>query len=171
MGQKNSSNFLSGGGFIVDPEIGRLTNGKFQLSFVIKRQSRHVYVAFKHPIVQKFARRNEFINARFTDMGNDTMAVLIQSHPLPTRWRSIPWDKIRCAPLDGHPDIKPFCDHEGLIFYRHARDLKQYILKLKNGSITRAKHIALWNQILMHNLPGDFQNHNTDVATLHFKNI
>jgi len=128
-----------------------------------------IYRGLRRDRSKLFADKYKFVNGTFTCKKGKVVIVLNGFHKIPP-YRKIRWDDIRCAQLTRDIKVSP-CTYgrpRDKVFYRKAKNLKEYITKINNNSITYPQHVLLINAIFSI-LPSKFVNSNGELAVLHFK--
>lgn len=110
------------------------------------------------------------MNGDFARIGGARATVTLKlSKHKPTGARHVPWNDLQCRVVS--PDVKTGPCTKGrkkLVFFKGAHNLREYVLRLESGRVSRAQHGTLFAAV--HKVIGSsFFNHNLDVDVLHFK--
>jgi hypothetical protein len=118
--------------------------------------------------VQAQVSESSFVNGTFVQTG-DKYTISLHCHHQSPHPTSIVWKDISCTAVSTDIKASPCTiGHTRKVFYRRAKDLKDYISKLHTGEITLAQHRELF-AVVEKVIGPKFVNHNLDVNTLHFK--
>jgi len=128
-----------------------------------------IYNNFRKDRVINFVDRYKFVNGTFKCKKGKITIILKGFQKVPP-YRKINWDSIKCRYLTKNIKISPcwYGSNQDKIFYKKARDLKDYITKLNNNIISYNQHTVLIKAMFMV-LPSEFINSNGELAILHFK--
>jgi hypothetical protein len=129
-----------------------------------------LHEAFTHVETVAFARTNAFVNAEF-DTSGDKMTIKLHGHAKqPRGLKHLSWSAIECLSVNSFIKSSPCkVGTSTKVFFKQAKTLDDYIVKLSKKQVTKAQHNALFKTVLSV-IGSSFVNHNQDVATLHFKN-
>ena len=131
-----------------------------------------IYKAFVNRTIVAFAFNHAFINAKFKTTFNK-ITIDIQGFSTTPSYFDVKWNEIECTPHSNYNYIKKSPCTKGdprntIIFYKNAKNLKDYIIQLHNHKIGFDEHNILFVETLQL-LKKQFINHNTEIEFLHFK--